>query len=185
MNNLIKYTLGWFFRSLNIWKYRLRYLDSYIGRNVIIKCDKRSKLKLGKNVTISDGTIITLDSLNEIDTELLIEDDVYIGNYNNIRACGKCIIGKNSLISHGIYMIGINHSFKEQLPIKLQPWDESKIGFEIKEDVWIGANSIILPGVRVGAGSIIGAGTTVLTSINEDIIVYNKKYIEKRNRYNK
>ena len=35
----------------------------------------------------------------------------------------------------------------------------------IEDDVWIGANSIILPGVRIGKGSVIGAGSVVTTEI--------------------
>jgi acetyltransferase-like isoleucine patch superfamily enzyme len=37
----------------------------------------------------------------------------------------------------------------------------------IEDDVWIGANATILPGVRVGKGSVIGAGSVVTNDIPE------------------
>jgi acetyltransferase-like isoleucine patch superfamily enzyme len=40
----------------------------------------------------------------------------------------------------------------------------------IEEDVWIGANCIILKGVTIGARSIIGAGSVVTKSIPSDCI---------------
>lgn len=38
----------------------------------------------------------------------------------------------------------------------------------VEDDVWIGANATILPGVRIGRGAIIGAGTVV----NQDVPPY-------------
>ncbi len=35
----------------------------------------------------------------------------------------------------------------------------------IESDVWIGANASILPGVRVGSGSVVGAGAVVTRDI--------------------
>lgn len=41
----------------------------------------------------------------------------------------------------------------------------------IEDDVWIGANSVILPGVRVGKCSIIGAGSIVTKDVDPYTIV--------------
>ena len=35
----------------------------------------------------------------------------------------------------------------------------------IEDDVWIGANSIVLPGVRVGRGAVIGANSVVSANV--------------------
>jgi acetyltransferase-like isoleucine patch superfamily enzyme len=40
----------------------------------------------------------------------------------------------------------------------------------IEDDVWIGAHAIILPGVRIGKGSIIGAGSVVTSNIPEMVV---------------
>jgi len=41
----------------------------------------------------------------------------------------------------------------------------------ICDDVWIGANSVILPGVTIGEGSIIGAGSVVVKDVPSNTIV--------------
>jgi acetyltransferase-like isoleucine patch superfamily enzyme len=45
------------------------------------------------------------------------------------------------------------------------PWNGSRTSIDIEDDVWIGANSVILPGVRIGRGSVIGAGSVVTKSV--------------------
>ena len=41
----------------------------------------------------------------------------------------------------------------------------------IEDDVWIGANSTILKGVKIGKGSVIGAGTIVTRNVPPNVVV--------------
>lgn len=42
---------------------------------------------------------------------------------------------------------------------------------EVKDDVWIGARAVILPGVKIGRGSVVGAGSVVTKDVPEYAIV--------------
>jgi acetyltransferase-like isoleucine patch superfamily enzyme len=81
-----------------------------------------------------------------------IGDDVWIGSEARIEtACPECVkIGSRVVI--GIRATILAH-FQELM------------GVEIKDDVYIGACAIILPGVTVGEGSVVSAGSVVTTSV--------------------
>ena len=61
-------------------------------------------------------------------------------------------------------MFSSNHNTKDvSLPMNVQPWVERDI--VIGNDVWIGSNSVILAGVKIGDGTVIGAGSVVTKDI--------------------
>jgi acetyltransferase-like isoleucine patch superfamily enzyme len=45
------------------------------------------------------------------------------------------------------------------------------VGVTIEDDVWIGVNATILPGVRVGRGAVVAAGSVVTQDVPEFAIV--------------
>jgi len=77
---------------------------------------------------------------------------------------------------------GGNHSFTDfTRPIMLQP-SISKGGVIIEDDVWVGAGSLILDGVRIGRGSVIGAGTVLTQPVPEYSVVIGSRQIRRRDR---
>lgn len=108
----------------------------------------------GARVTISpDARIWGTDTVT-------VEDDVGINAFTHIFGAGGVHIGARTMISTGCSIAAITHS--EQIATR-------SIGIElpvvIEEDCWLGTGAIILPGVRVGRGSIIGAGAVVTKDI--------------------
>jgi len=87
-------------------------------------------------------------------------DDVVIHSFTHIFGAGGVHIGARTMISTGCSIASITHS--EQIPTR-------GVGIElpvvIEEDCWLGTGAIILPGVRIGEGSIIGAGAVVTKDI--------------------
>ena len=64
-----------------------------------------------------------------------------------------------------------NHAFnRTDIPMNQQGFAEEK-PIIIEDDVWIGANSIILGGVKIGNGAIIGAGAVVTKDVPPRAIV--------------
>lgn len=89
-----------------------------------------------------------------------LEDDVVINSFTHVFGGGGVHIGARTLISTGCSIASITHS--EQIATR-------RIGIEapvtIEEDCWLGTGAIVLPGVRIGKGSIIGAGAVVTKDI--------------------
>ena len=81
-----------------------------------------------------------------------------------INAMGGVKIGHNVLIGPFVIIHSANHRFnKLDICIQKQGWE--MLSVNIEDDVWIGANAIILPGVTIGKGSVIGAGAVVTRDI--------------------
>lgn len=132
------------------------------------ECVTAENFIIGEGCQIAEGNYITL--WDEKDrpgrSKLLIGARTYIGQNNNIRAAGAEIkIGANCLIAQNITIVGSNHGVSMNAPMRDQPFDLIKNGVEIKDDVWIGANCVVLPGVVIGEGAIVGAGSVVTKSL--------------------
>ena len=78
-------------------------------------------------------------------------------------------IGKNSFVAPFCFIIDTNHKYSNpSVTISLQGCLYGPI--EIEEDVWIGAHTVILPGVKIGRGSIIAANSTVTKNIEPYVV---------------
>jgi acetyltransferase-like isoleucine patch superfamily enzyme len=52
----------------------------------------------------------------------------------------------------------------------------------IGNDVWLGANCVVLPGVKIGDGAIIGAGSIVVSDVPEYVVAAGVPAIVKKAR---
>lgn len=112
---------------------------------------------------------------------------IEVGDYSELGS--RCIIqsnvcvGSNVIMGPDVKIYTRNHNFSDyNIPIAKQGkvYKSTCIG----DDVWIGANVIILPGVRIGSHSIIGAGAVVTKDVPEWSILGGNpaKIIKERKR---
>ena len=91
----------------------------------------------------------------------------------------KLIIGNFCSIANGVkFLVSSEHSYKG---LSTYPFKVYYLGYEleatgkgsiiVKDDVWIGANALILSGVTIGQGAIIGAGAVVTKDVPPYAIV--------------
>ncbi len=113
--------------------------------------------------------------------------DLYLGDFVQINPgsviYGKIKIGKNVLIGPNCNIVGGNHRFEDlSKPIRTQ--GSNSVGIEIGDDVWLGAAVSIVDGVKIGSGSIIGAGSVLTKNIPRNSIVVGNpgKVIRTRGR---
>jgi len=94
---------------------------------------------------------------------LVLGANVGIGSYTQLNAAGGIEIGNDTLIGPGCAIWSVNHRFQDtDVPIRLQGYDPKRV--VIGQDCWIAARAIILPGVQLGAGSVVAAGAVVTES---------------------
>ncbi len=118
-------------------------------------------------------------------TRIVVEDGVVIDSFVKIKPAGgvgDVLIGAGSVINSGcVFYTGngirmgrgvlvaanctfapTNHAFGDpDQHIRSQGFQPSRGGIVIEDDVWIGANSVLVDGVVIGRGSVIGAGSVV------------------------
>lgn len=84
---------------------------------------------------------------------------IYINGINGIT------FGDNIYIGPGVKIISANHSETDyQAHVTGQP-------IRIGDNVWIGANAVILPGVEIGSNVIVGAGSVVTKNVPNDCVI--------------
>lgn len=146
-----------------------------LDRRTLVFIDRDATLRIGSGSIIGPYTILHLqnDPLNSDPDvcQLVIGQRTAINEFCNIRASGGSItIGDNCLLAQFVSIIASNHETSCGTPMRDQPWDESKRNVVIGNDVWIGANVVVLPGTSVGNGSILAAGAVVTQDIPESAI---------------
>ena len=94
----------------------------------------------------------------------------------------KIILGDNLLMGPGVKIFSSNHGTSAGGRMNEQGWFEEDV--LVGDDVWIGANSVILPGVKIGDGAVIAAGAVVTKDVEPYMIVGGvpAKPIKKRER---
>ena len=104
-----------------------------------------------------------------IEKNAMFSYKVSLGDYSgigvNAKIYGRCVIGSHVMMGEDCTIITRNHQFsRTDVPMMDQHFaEESPV--VIGKDVWIGDRVVILPGVSIGDGSVIGAGSVVTHSI--------------------
>jgi acetyltransferase-like isoleucine patch superfamily enzyme len=153
-----------------------------IGEGVIIDyraniynlSNNPEKIKIGEGTKI-DGILMVWKHKGEI----VIGTNSYIGLGSRVWSAKKIIIGNDVQIAHNVNIFDNNiHSIDPIIRNKefLQHYDNDDSVLKeqeviIEDNAWLGANVIILKGVRIGRNSIVGAGSVITKSIPPNQIV--------------
>lgn len=152
------------FAAFRRLRYRVPFLRVSIGRGVTIR--GRSSITFKGSVNLGNfSTVTSVGGKIEIGDGFSCNERVSI----NADFGGLISIGKNCLIGPGVVLRSANHIFENpNKTIKAQGHKVENI--VIGDDVWIGANAVILPGVTIGKHSVIGAGAIVTRDIPSFVV---------------
>lgn len=94
--------------------------------------------------------------------ELVIGDDCAINSGTVIYTGNGIQIGDAVLIAANCTLAPTNHAFADRAKrIREQGFLPSKGGIVIEDDVWLGANVVVLDGAVIGKGCVVAAGSIV------------------------
>ncbi|RYZ99536.1 MAG: acyltransferase [Sphingobacteriaceae bacterium] len=119
-------------------------------------------IKVGAGNTIQTGFRFGMKDVVIIGDNCQINEDVYIQSAR---------IGNYVLIAQNVAILAVTHNFDRlDIPI-IQQGSTKPDPVTIEDDVWIGRNVIVLPGVTIGKGAIIGASAVVTKDVAPNAIV--------------
>lgn len=130
------------------------------------------RLVLNSETFIDRGVILHCGGMDWSDPEggIVIGAGSYIGPNCVLFGAGGIEIGEAALISPGVVITSHQHTFlRDDVDVREQPLQFRRV--VIERDVWVGANATILPGVRLGEGSVVGAGAVVTRDVPERAVV--------------
>lgn len=121
-------------------------------------------ISLGRDTTLEDGVQLQYAGPPTSEVRLRLGDHVQVSPNVHFNIQDRITIGSHTMIGAGCKFIDHDHGFaSREEPMHRQAVVTQPITLE--DDVWIGANAIILKGVTIGTGAIIAAGSLVRTDI--------------------
>ena len=100
--------------------------------------------------------------------------DVVIGDHTRIgihcTVIGPVTIGSHVNLAQGITVTALNHNFSDP-SLRIDEQGVSTKAVVIGDDVWIGANAVILPGVTIGSHVVVAAGAVVTKDVPANTLV--------------
>jgi len=143
-----------------------------IGKGALIyppfHSNNASEVYLGANCQIHPGGWI--DTISEYSGvkhtgRIEIGDGTYFGHRVHIGACRNMVIGKDVVVADNVYISDLFHGFDDiNLPVLLTPL-VSPGPIVIEDQVWLGERVCVMPNVRIGKHSVIGANSVVTRDI--------------------
>jgi acetyltransferase-like isoleucine patch superfamily enzyme len=100
--------------------------------------------------------------INNAVGDVIIGDYTRVGLHNTI--IGPVTIGNHVNLAQGITVTALNHNF-ESPGSRIDEQGVSTKPVTIGNDIWIGANAVILPGVTIGDHSVVAAGAVVTKDV--------------------
>ena len=170
--------MGKFFRKAktgikSLWVYTTLKLK-YQGR---IQIAKTNRIRGKFNIDIAYGASVSigewLDCHDPFNLKCLDNCNIRIGkhcffNHNASITCASSVtIGDKCMFGNNLVIVDHDHSRSKGVPTEELSAEPIRIG----NNVWVGANVVILKGVNIGNNAVVAAGAVVNTDVPEGAVV--------------
>lgn len=138
-------------------------LYQHRGKHSVIHHSARMDTPPYRKFSLGDYSVIeSFACINNAVGDVMIGDHTRIGLHNTI--IGPVIIGSHVNLAQGITVTALNHNFEDSEK-RIDEQGVSTSAVVIEDDIWIGANAVILPGVTIGHHSVVAAGAVVTKDV--------------------
>lgn len=117
---------------------------------------------------VGDGTTIMPIFTCDYGYNIRLGRNVFINYHCVFLDCARIEIGHDVQIGPAVQLYTAQHPLD---PVVRRSGLESARPIRIGNDVWIGGGAVVLPGVTIGARSVVGAGAVVVQDVPPDTVV--------------
>ena len=146
----------WFIRML-------APLYQHRGKHAVIHRSVRMDTPPYRKFFLGDYSVVeSFACINNAVGDVVIGNHTRIGLHNTI--IGPVTIGNHVNLAQGITVTALNHNFSDTEK-RIDEQGVNTTPVVIGDDIWIGANAVILPGVTIGSHSVVAAGSVVTKDV--------------------
>ena len=147
--------------------FRMSFHNWYGYRRVLLRL---FGARIGRNVRVRPTVNI------EIPWQLRIDRDAVIGDFAILYSLGRVTIGARTIISQYAHLCAGTHDYRNpSFPLLRPP-------VTIGDDVWIGADAFVGPGVTVGRLAVLGARSSTYSDIDPGVVAVGNPARAKKTR---
>lgn len=133
-----------------------------IVRHTIIRVKNAFLYKLGMKFPFSKVRVRAMRALgHDVGTDVYFPADLVL-TQNFVKSRGKLHLGNRVSIGPGCIFVLSSHANASRIKATMKAASDE---ITIQDDTWIGAGSIILPGITIGECSVVGAGSVVTKDV--------------------
>ena len=138
-------------------------LYQHRGKHSVIHRSARMDTPPYRLFSLGDYSVVeSFACINNAVGDVIIGKHTRVGLHNTI--IGPVKIGNNVNLAQGITVTALNHNFSDSNK-RIDEQGVSTSPVIIEDDVWIGANAVVLPGVTIGNHCVVAAGAVVTKDV--------------------
>jgi maltose O-acetyltransferase len=118
-------------------------LFAFGGRTRLVARTPQARIVIGRNARLN-GPLLQADTLIEVGPD--------------------CILGEAHILDTDMHSIALDRRSNPGAPVRSAP-------VILERNVWVARGAAVLPGVRIGAGSVVGYGAVVTTDVPPGVVV--------------
>lgn len=150
---------------------------SMISPSAELSLDRGGELSIGRNFKMRDHAKLRVRASGRC----IIGDNTSINSNSMVVCHNRIVIGNNVQLSPNVQIYDHDHDYS--VPGGVQSMRYRLGDVEIGDNVWIGANSVILKDTRIGNNCVIGAGSIIHGVYDDNSVIVQKRetHIKKYN----
>jgi len=121
-----------------------------------------SDITIRDNCSFDDGVVLLASGARRRG-KLVIGPGTYVNRYTIFDAHQQLHVGRDVMIGPHCYFTDADHGMSPGASVKSQPMRHAPL--VIEDEAWIGAHVTVLPGVRIGRGAVVAAGSVVTRDV--------------------